>query len=152
MSSVSESDRAYRVRWKAMRGESHAPLLARVCQKGIAPDDAIVFQPRPKSPETGLLSNPFDTWLQTAKIWLGTENPAIWIVSCPNVPAAAPEPYWILKGLVPFWKVDDCTELNVGTEAQPVIQDESATQRSLDWRQYRLQHNTGSNHSRGSCI
>lgn len=83
-----DHDGAYRVRWKAITGESQAPLLARVCQKGVAPEDARVFQARPISPETGLLRSPLDTSSQTAKIWLGTENPAIWTVSCPNEPAA----------------------------------------------------------------
>jgi hypothetical protein len=132
--SAMDHDGAYRVRWKAITGESQAPLVARVCQKGVAPEDERVFQARPISPDTGLLRSPLDTQSQTAKIWLGTENPAIWTVSFPRVPEAWPVPYCILNAWLEFWKVNDCVKLNVGTEPQPISQFEWASQRSLDRR------------------
>lgn len=76
-----------------MTGESQAPLPASVCQKGVAPEEAMVFHPSPISPDTGLVNKPDETWSQTAKTWLGTEKPAIWMVSFPNEPAAWPLPY-----------------------------------------------------------
>ena len=114
-----------------MRGESHLPLSAKVCQNGVAPVEAMVFHARPIKPETGLLRSPSETWSQMPKTWLVTEKPAIWMVSSPKIPAASPLPYWILNSLDWFWNVDDVDESKVATESQPVIQFELANQRSL---------------------
>lgn len=114
-----------------MSGESHAPPETRASQSGVAPDDAIAWKPRPRSPDTGLASRPDEMVSQIANIWFVTENPAICTVSCPSTPAAWPLPYVTLKGVDILLKVEDWVWSKVGTPLQPVIHSESATHRSL---------------------
>jgi hypothetical protein len=117
------------VRKKAMRGESQAPLLASVCHSGVAPDDAKDCHASPSKPETGLVNRSEVTTSQTPKTWLATENPAIWTLSDPRDPRAAPLPYWIENDCELFLKLEEPAEENVGTAPQ-LSQLESATQRS----------------------
>lgn len=56
------------MRWNAITGESHAELAARVCQNGVAPDEAIDFHARPSKPDTGLTRRPLETLSQTPNI------------------------------------------------------------------------------------
>ena len=51
----------YLVRWNAINGESQAFSVTSVCQNGVAPDDAIVWNPRPNKPDTGLVKSPDET-------------------------------------------------------------------------------------------
>jgi hypothetical protein len=57
---VTQGKRNYRVSWKAIKGWSQLPLCARVCQKGVAPDEAICCHARPSKPDTGLESSPVE--------------------------------------------------------------------------------------------
>jgi hypothetical protein len=49
-----------------MTGLSQEPLLARVCQNGVAPDAASDSQASPSKPDTGLDNKPEVTSLHTA--------------------------------------------------------------------------------------
>ena len=56
-----------RVSWKAKRGSSRVPeVCARVCQKGVASDEAILSKARPIKPERGLVRRSEVVWLTTA--------------------------------------------------------------------------------------
>lgn len=114
-----------------MTGKSHAPPATRTCQKGTAPDDEIVCQARPRSPETGLLSRPVDILSQMANVWLDTENPAISTTSWPRVPAAWPLPNLMWKESLFVVKLDDLDGSNAAVPLQPIMQLMSATKRSL---------------------
>lgn len=53
-----------RVIWKANSGSSSAPeVSANDCQNGVAPDEAMLWKPRPIKPEIGALSNCWVVWL-----------------------------------------------------------------------------------------
>ena len=55
-----------RVSWNAMRGSSSVPsLFASASQNGVAPDEAMVWKPRPISPETGWLNRFEEIWVTT---------------------------------------------------------------------------------------
>ena len=121
----------HRVSWKDITGSVHAPLLANVCQNGVASDKASVCQARPNSPDTGLVNRPDEIWSAAANTWLLTENPAMWTTSCMRYPAAYPLPYWIWIGWERFFSVNDNVALRRAILEQPDVQVVSATERSL---------------------
>ena len=62
-----------RVSWKAKSGLSSVPEVdAKDSQKGVAPEDAMVWKPRPIRPEMGAVSSSEVVWLTNAMTCLST--------------------------------------------------------------------------------
>lgn len=64
----------YRVSWKAINGEFQEPLLASVCQNGIAPEDDSDCHARPIRPVTGLCRKLDDVEITEPGKWLRSRH------------------------------------------------------------------------------